>query len=535
MTDSAQPWWTGAVGYQAYIRSFADSTGSGIGDLRGIHDQLDHLEWLGVDAVWINPFNPSPGHDHGYDVADYVDVDPQHGTLADFDDLVAEATRRGIRVIVDIVPNHTSNEHAWFEAAVSDPTGPYRDYYIWRDPAPDAGPPNNWVSHFGGPAWTLDPESGQYYCHMFLPEQPDLNWRNPAVADEFEAILRFWFERGASGFRIDVAHGCTKDPELRDNPQIRPVDDSMSPRAIFDSYDHLHDLDQDENVAIFRRWNKIAAEYGAVLIGEIGADQVERASRYVTNGDALHQLFFLRSTWAEWVPSEWIDAITSMQTITTTGVSWALSCHDRPRPVTRFMNDGADLGRARERAFSLTTLFMALGGMPFLYQGEALGLADGTVDPSSMSDPLAARHLEWAHEGRDGCRTPMPWDTGANNGFSTGTPWLLSDPRPESETVAGQRADSKALVHRYRDLIAFRHRSPQLWDGDASTADLGSNVLTIERPNSFAVCNLGSVEAEVELPDGDWILGFSSTDGSADQPATSIARIDAESTHLYLR
>lgn len=535
MTDSDQPWWTGAVGYQAYIRSFADSTGSGTGDLRGIVDHLEHLQWLGIDAVWINPFTPSPGHDHGYDVSNYVEVDPQHGTLADFDYLVAEASRRDIRIIVDTVPNHTSNEHEWFTSAVADPTGPFRNFYIWRDPAPDGGPPNNWVSHFGGPAWTLEPESGQYYCHLFLPEQPDLNWRNPAVADAFEQILRFWFERGASGFRIDVAHGCMKDPDLRDNPQNRPIDETMSPRAIFDSYDHEHDLDQDDNVEIFRRWNTVAAEYGAVLIGEIGADQIERASRYVTHGDALHQLFFLRSTWTEWVPAEWHDAINSMQAITTTGVSWALSCHDRPRPVTRFMNDGVDVARARERSLSLTTLFMALGGMPFLYQGEALGLADGLVDPLSISDPLAARHLEWADEGRDGCRTPMPWDSSANNGFSTGTPWLLSEPRPDAETVADQLDNPDALLHRYRDLIAFRHGSPQLWVGESSTVDLGDDVLGIRRPDSFAVCNLGATETAIELPAGQWTLGFSSGGDSADHPATGTVRIAPETTHLYTR
>jgi len=534
MTE-ATPWWFGSVGYQAYIRSFADHSGSGTGDLRGIRDRLEHLEWLGVDAVWINPFNPSPGHDHGYDVSDYVDVDPRHGTLADFDDLVAEAQRRDIRVIVDIVPNHTSHEHDWFKAAVADPTGPYRDYYIWRDPAPDGGPPNNWVSHFGGPAWTFEPNSGQYYCHTFLSEQPDLEWRNPAVADEFEEILRFWLDRGASGFRIDVAHGCSKDLELRDNPQIRPIDDTMSPRAVFDSYDHLHDLDQDENVDIYRRWNQIAAEYDAVLIGEIGADKVDRASRYVTGGDALHQLFYLRSTWAEWNPEDWREMVTSMQAITQTGVSWALSCHDRPRPVTRFMSDGVDLVRSRERSFTMTTLFMALGGMPFLYQGEELGLADGDVDPSSISDPLAARHLEFADEGRDGCRTPMPWDSSENNGFTTGIPWLLSEPRPVAETVEAQRDDITSMVHRYRALVAFRHATPALWEGDSTAVDLGPDIIAIQRPDSLAVTNLAADPRRVELPAGTWQLGFSSAAGAASGHVSGTIGIDGETSHLYVR
>ena len=222
-SDGATPWWHGAVGYEIYVRSFADSNGDGVGDLAGITSRLDYLSWLGVDAVWLTPFYPSPGHDHGYDVSDYCAVSPHHGTLEDFDALVSEAHRRGLRVMVDIVPNHTSIEHEWFARARHDRDGPDRDRYLWADPAPDGGPPNNWLSHFGGPAWTLDEASGQYWCHLFLPEQPDLNWRNPAVRDDFDSILRWWMDRGVDGFRVDVAHGLLKDAAVRDNPQIAPI------------------------------------------------------------------------------------------------------------------------------------------------------------------------------------------------------------------------------------------------------------------------------------------------------------------------
>ncbi len=526
------------MGYQAYIRSFADHDGDGMGDLRGIVDKVDYLAWLGVDAVWINPFFPSPGHDHGYDVSDYVDVDPQHGTLADFDELISATRKVGIRVIVDIVPNHTSNEHAWFTAAVADPTGPFRDFYIWKPPAADGGPPNNWVSHFGGPAWTFEPVSGEYYCHLFLPEQPDLNWQNPAVADAFDTALRFWLDRGAAGFRIDVAHGCHKDPLFRDNPQLRTVTPNMSPRAVFDSFDHRFDLDQDTNIEVFRRWNQVVEPYGAVLIGELGAEDAERAARYVADGDALHQLFYLRSTWLEWEPAEWKTSIESLQAIAPGGVSWVLSCHDRPRPATRF-GRGVDDQRAISRSLALSTLAMVLGGMPFVYQGEELGLPDGNVDPNSVTDPLAARFSQWAGEGRDGCRTPMPWDSTPNNGFTRGEPWLKSAPRPAELTVESQRDDPESTIHRYRDLLAFRHKTPQLCEGQARVLDLGPSVIAIERPHCLAITNLATEAFSVDLstltlPGGPWHQSFSSKNGVLEAKNDSFSEVAAESTSIYL-
>ncbi|HDL41948.1 MAG TPA: alpha-amylase, partial [Actinobacteria bacterium] len=289
-------WWHGGIGYEIYPRSFADSNNDGIGDINGIKGRLPYLSWLGIDAIWIAPFYESPGLDHGYDVSDYRAINPIHGTLADFDELIADAHARDIRVIVDIVPNHSSSEHRWFQQALQGRDNPYRDYYLWRDPAPDGGPPNNWVSHFGGPAWTLDEASGQYYCHLFLPEQPDLNWSNPALREEFDDILRFWCDRGADGFRIDVAHGLVKDAQFRDNPQRVPIQDPGNPTEVFGAFEHLYDMDQDGTVDVYRRWNRVVEPYEAVLIGESNPRSLDRVARYV-RGDSLHTVFYLEPGW----------------------------------------------------------------------------------------------------------------------------------------------------------------------------------------------------------------------------------------------
>ena len=386
-SDPADPWWRGAVGYEIYVRSFADSNGDGLGDLAGITSRLDYLSWLGVDAVWLTPFYPSPGHDHGYDVSDYCAVSPRHGTLQDFDVLVSEAHRRDLRVIVDIVPNHTSIEHQWFTRARRHPDGPDRDRYLWADPAPDGGPPNNWRSHFGGPAWTLDEASGQYWCHLFLPEQPDLNWRNPAVRDDFDSILRWWMDRGVDGFRVDVAHGLIKDAQRRDNPQIAPIVENMDPFDAFDAFEHRYDMDQSENVDIFRRWNQICAPRQVMLLGEVNAPRPGRMSRYVAPG-ALDQAFFLRAAHTDWVPEALLAMVRAMHDAAPHGISWVLSNHDRSRPASRF--GGGEAGVRRSLAVSV--LLMAMGGTPFLYQGEELGLCDGALR-TGPHDPVSVREL----------------------------------------------------------------------------------------------------------------------------------------------
>ncbi|HEC09471.1 MAG TPA: hypothetical protein ENI86_07880 [Acidimicrobiales bacterium] len=531
-SDTGGAWWSGAVGYEIYVRSFADSSGDGIGDLRGVTDHLDHLADLGIDVLWLTPFYPTPGFDHGYDVSDYCAVDPAHGTLEDFENLTTAAHERGLKVVIDLVPNHTSADHPWFRDALANPDGPRRDYYVWEDPAPDGGPPNNWVSHFGGPAWTHDPVSGQYYCHLFLPEQPDLNWANPAVVAEFDRILMFWADQGVDGFRIDVAHGLVKDPLRRDNSLIRPLTPDMGPVEVFESFAHDHDLDQNANIEIFRGWNRLLEPRNLVLIGEIGVTDQERAARYVADGDGLHEMFFLESTYLPWDPPAWRNALTGLQPLAPTGVSWVLSCHDRPRAVTRF-GGGA---RGAERAFALATFIMGLGGTPFIYQGEELGLPDGRVRPGHVSDPLAVRNPGSDEVGRDGCRTPMPWTGGPTNGFSpSGRSWLPSDDRPVELTVAAQSGDPASMLNRYRDLIAFRHRTPALWEEPLRWLDSETDVLLGRRPRVLMVLNMAPDRREIPLVGGPWALAFGSRCGSCCSPAPQSLVVEPETCLILTR
>ena len=527
--DGSTPWWHGAVGYEIYIRSFADSNDDGVGDLAGVASRLDYLSWLGVDALWLTPFYPSPGHDHGYDVSDYCAVSPLHGTIDDFDALLDEAHRRGLRVVVDIVPNHTSIEHPWFVRARRDPDGPDRDRYLWADPGPGGGPPNNWRSHFGGPAWTFDEASGQYWCHLFLPEQPDLNWRNPAVRNDFDSILRWWMDRGVDGFRVDVAHGLLKDAELRDNPQIAPIVNDMDPFDAFDAFEHRHDMDQPENVDIFRRWNRICAPRQVMLLGEVNAPWPGRMSRYVESG-ALDQAFFLRTASLDWAPETLLSMVRAMHDAAPQGISWVLSNHDRSRAASRF--GGGEAGVRRSLAVS--ALLMALGGTPFLYQGEELGLCDGVLraDPQ---DPVSVRN-SGATSGRDACRTPMPWDSGAHNGFSASAPWTDAEPRPPEQTVAGQQADSKAPLHRYRSLLAVRRRHPDLWQAPVEWIETHDpRVAALRRGSTAVVANLSDRRVRIRLDSPGWELVFTSGDGcSLDSSTGDSVSVSAESAAVLV-
>ncbi|MBA2337465.1 MAG: DUF3459 domain-containing protein [Acidimicrobiia bacterium] len=495
-----------------YVRSFADANGDGIGDLAGIRSRLPHLKHLGVDLVWLTPFFPSPGFDHGYDVADYCDVDTAHGTLADFDDLVTEAYRLGLRVMIDLVPNHTSSRHRWFQAALADPTGPYRAYYHWHDPAADGGPPNNWVGHFGGPAWTLDQVSGQYYLHLFLPEQPDLNWTNPAVADEFDAILRFWCERGVDGFRVDVAHGLAKDPWLRDNPVLQPLTAGMDPIAAFAAFEHRYDLDQNPNVAIFRRWRRVVDPYRAVLLGETGPHDPVRLARYHDEGRALHLTFYLRPAWMTWQPMQLRDGLRGVQSLSPHSVAWTIENHDTDRAATRF--GGGDTGR--RRALAVTTFMFGLGGLPFLFQGQELGNENGLVAAGRLADPISTRN-PGATSGRDGSRTAMAWDDTAGNGFTTGpVAWLEAAPRDLADTVAGQIEDPASWLNAYRRLIKVRRQHRDLVDAQARWLDTDNGLLlALQRTSVLVACNLDGRPADLTLPSGNWALVFSSAPDSA--------------------
>jgi alpha-glucosidase len=474
---SVTPWWRGAYGYEVYIRSFADGNGDGIGDLIGLRERLGHLAALGIEVVWITPFYPSPMADWGYDVADYCDVNPVYGDLDDFDALLDAAHQLGLRVVIDLVPNHTSDQHEWFRDALADPAGARRDHYIWADPGPDGGPPNNWVSYFGGPAWTLDPRSGQYYLHLFLPEQPDLNWRSPAVRDEFDAILRFWLDRGVDGFRIDVAQALVKAADLSSNPQLGVWDPGAERWHQWETFEHRHDVHQPETLEeVYPRWRAIVEEYDAMLLGETYVlDAAELAD--MLRGDGLHAGFWFSPMHMAWDADAIRRVVRSPLAVVAdpSSIAWVTSSHDEVRAPSRF--GGGEEGR--RRAFGLATLLAGLPGMPFLYQGEELGLLEGEVPVEASLDPIGSG-------ARDGCRTPMPWSEGVAFGFSANPhTWLPDGGRTIEDTVAWQRDHVDSWFHRYRRLVALRRATPELRSGLFEWVDGGSGpVIALARRRS---------------------------------------------------
>jgi alpha-glucosidase len=454
-------WWQGAIGYEVYVRSFADDDGDGIGDLPGVRAHLPHLAELGVSIVWLTPFYPSPQRDHGYDVANYLDVEPTYGTLDDLDGLLADAHQLGLKVVVDLVPNHTSDQHPWFTDSRSSRDARHRDWYVWRDPAPDGGPPNNWVSHFGGPAWTLDPTTGQYYLHLFLPEQPDLNWATPQVREAFEAILEWWFARGVDGVRIDVAHSLVKDSGFRDNPElVRPDGGHVVDRTTaFERFEHVHDLDQEGVLDIYRDWHRLAARHDAVLLGEVYLLDPDRLARYL-QGDALHLSFCFAALRTAWDADDIRDTLRAYVATSGDALAWPLSSHDDPHAATRF--GGGALGARRQLAY--LTLLCGLPGSPFLYQGDELGLDDGVLPPGVAEDPIALRNP--GITGRDPQRVPMPWAPGPGFGFTSGTPWLpFGSNREDAQTVAAQQGVPGSHLERTRALLRARDHLPTLTDG----------------------------------------------------------------------
>lgn len=503
MTARTGRWWLGAVGYEVYVRSFADGDGDGIGDLAGLAAHVDHLETLGVDIVWVTPFYPSPGHDHGYDVADYRDVADVFGSLADVDVLAADLHRRGMRLLVDLVPNHTSSEHPWFRAARSARDDPHRDFYVWRDPAPDGGPPNNWTSHFGGRAWTFDETTGQYYLHLFLPEQPDLNWAHPAVHDAFEGILRFWLDRGVDGFRIDVAHALVKHPDLPDQPTAEVPDDVEmgSTTDDWESLQHIYDTDQPGVVDVYRRWRAVADEYGAALLGEVYVLDADRLGRYLTDR-GLHLAFWFGPLHVRWGADRLRGVLregTDVAARVDGDLAWVQGSHDRSRDVARY--GGGDVGRCR--AMAVATLRMLLPGAVFLYQGEELGLDDPVLRPEDAQDPIAAREGEYGRS-RDVARTPLPWAPGPGYGFTTGDrTWLPFGDHPDSDTAVVQAADPRSPLSTYRRLIAVRRGLSRDVEGHTVEwlTDEGP-LVAYRRGPVVVVANCGAAAADLPLPRG---------------------------------
>ena len=471
MTDSRRPDagdWRDGVVYQIYPRSFADSDGDGTGDLRGILDHLDHFatDTVPIDAIWLSPIFPSPGHDLGYDVADHTSVDPLLGSEADFDRLVRACHERGIRVILDLVMNHTSDQHAWFLASRASREGPFDDYYLWRDPAGFDGagkplPPNNWVSFFGGPGWEWVPERGQFYFHTFLVTQPELNWRNPAVEAAQWDMVRGWLDRGVDGFRLDVFNAFLKDPALRDNPVI--AGDSPWSRL-----DHVNDLDHPEFPALIERFRAIVDEApGRMSVGELFTGTTERAAGYARDRHLVFDWSLIESPWTAAAFAAGIDL---REAVFGPGVppTVALSNHDRERQATRLARS---IGRDRESdrdaiAKAAAVFILAQRGMPFLYYGEEIGMTDVDIPREEIVDPPALRagpDFPWYDRSR--CRTPMQWRPGLNAGFSSGRPWLRLAADAERRNVAIQRDDPDSVLATYRRLLTFRQTAPALRTG----------------------------------------------------------------------
>ena len=496
-------WWRDGVLYQVYPRSFADANGDGVGDLRGVIERLEHLAWLGVEGLWLNPTFPSPNADWGFDVSDYRDVHPDLGTLADLDELVAKAGERGIRVLLDLVPNHTSDAHPWFVEARRGRDAPRRGYYVWRDPKPDGSPPNNWLSIFGGPAWTLDERSGQCYLHNFLPRQPDLDWWNDAVRDEFDAILRFWLDRGIAGFRIDVAHGIVKDRELRDNPEAREDD--------FEVYRWLgqrpaFSLNRPEVHDVYRRWRPICDAYGRdrILLGETWVHDVETLATFYGSGvDELHMAFNFVFLEAEFSAATMAPVVARTEELLPPEAwpVWTLGNHDLTRYPTRWA--GGDPRRVR---LALLLLF-TLRGTPVLYYGDEIGMAEAEVPPDRIVDPVGLLG-DPERGGRDGARPPMPWSAEPGAGFTAPgvEPWLPFGGL--SANVAAQRDDPGSVLRLCRDLIALRRAEEDLRTGAYAARPVEGGVWSYRRGERWTVAlNLSDAAAEVAAAEGTVAVG----------------------------
>jgi alpha-glucosidase len=489
-------WWKGGVIYQIYPRSFMDSNGDGIGDLAGITARLDHLSGLGIDAIWISPIFPSPMADFGYDISDYCAIDPMFGTMADFDALLAAAHARGLRVLLDLVPGHTSDRHPWFQDSRSARDAARRDWYVWHDPAPDGGPPNNWISEFGGPAWTLDAASGQYYLHIFLPEQPTLNWRNPAVAKAIADAMRFWFDRGVDGFRVDAFENLVVDAAFCDNP---PNPDWTPPLGPARSLLGKRTKHQPELIGIAQTMRRIAAEYTPerLLIGEAYGDLDEVVRYYGPALDGFQQPFNFQLIGLDWTPEVVAQVISGYEAALPEGAwpNWVLGNHDRARVASR-------VGLAQARV--AMTLLLTLRGTPTIYQGDELGMENVAIPPDRVQDPWEV-NVPGHGLGRDPVRTPIAWAAGPGAGFTTGAPWLPIDTRP-AVTVAHQQDDPHAMLGYTRRLLALRRAEPALAQGDIHVLHADDCVLAYRRaaPDGGAglAIALNFSDRPQPLPDG---------------------------------
>jgi alpha-glucosidase len=475
-------WWQTGVVYQVYPRSFQDTDGDGVGDLPGITARLDHVVRLGADAIWVSPFYPSPMKDFGYDVSDYTGVDPLFGTLADFDRLLAAAHARGLRLIVDWVPNHTSDRHPWFEESRRSRDDPRREWYVWRDPKPDGSPPNNWLASFGGPAWTWDARTRQYYLHSFLPEQPDLDWRNPTVRHTMLSTLEFWLDRGVDGFRIDCAHAVMKDPALRDNPPAPPHHRAFhKDMGAYGTQLHLHDRSHPDTHGVYRDVRRLLDAHGRerprVSIGEIHLFELrEWVSYYGAELDELHMPFNFTLLGIPWTAAAVRRTVDAMEAALPAGAwpNWVLGNHDEDRIASRVGEAGAP---------AAMVLLLTLRGTPTIYQGDELVLPNVPIPPERAQDPWGKRV---AGLGRDPARTPMPWDRGPNAGFTAPgvEPWLPLGPDATTRNVEAQEEDPASPLALTRRLLAVRRARPALHRGGYRGVDAPEGVFAFERAHA---------------------------------------------------
>jgi alpha-glucosidase len=493
-TPEQHAWWQRGMLYQIYPRSFMDSNADGTGDLPGILSRLDHLAWLRVDAIWISPIFPSPMADFGYDVSNYTDVDPLFGTLADLDRLVLAAHQRDMRVLLDYVPNHTSEAHPWFVESRSSRDNPKRDWYIWHPAAPDGGPPNNWLSVFGGSAWEWDAATEQYYYHAYLKKQPDLNWRNPETRAAMLDVLRFWLDRGIDGFRIDALRQVVKDDQLRDDP----ADPSWTAeRAPYTSVLHVFSTDRPELLELVREFRDLADEYAErVLIGELYLPIDRLVAYYGVEGRGLHLPFNFHLILTPWQARQVAALIGAYEAALPPGAwpNWVLGNHDQPRVASR-------LGAAQARVAAM--LLLTLRGTPTVYQGEEIGMHNVTIPPTAVQDPVE-NNLPGLGLGRDPERTPMQWDAGENAGFSTAKPWLPLADDFAHMNVALQRQDPGSMLSLYRRLIDLRRATPALSVGSYREVFVDDDLLVFARSagDSEVVVALNVSHAERALPAG---------------------------------
>jgi alpha-glucosidase len=490
-------WWQAGVIYQIYPRSFQDSNGDGIGDLRGITQRLSYLVELGVDAIWLTPIFPSPMADFGYDISDYIDIDPLFGDLDDFDALLAAAHAHGIKVILDLVPNHTSDRHPWFLESRASRRSRKRDWYIWRNSAANGGPPNNWLSIFGGSAWEYDGGTGQYYYHAFLAAQPDLNWRNPAVRAAIYEVMRFWFRRGVDGFRVDVVWHLIKDDEFRDNPpntSFRPTDPPYH-RLV-----PLYTADRPEVHDVIAEMRRVAEEFpDRVLIGEIYLPLERLVAYYGRDLAGMHLPFNFSLLSTSWDAASIARLIAEYEAALPAGgwPNWVLGNHDRPRIASR-------VGPNQARIAAL--LLLTLRGTPTIYYGDEIAMKEAAIARDQVRDPLG-KNVSGRSLGRDGCRTPMQWDGTTHAGFSTGNPWLPLGGTFDKDSTADQRRDKTSILHLYRRLIDLRRKRAALLFGSYGTVLADGNLLVftreLGRERLLIALNFGDKPTAANLASGE--------------------------------